>query len=71
MAARLEIVGNASGIVETARAIALERRKKLLSLCDAVLNHNYEIAENFAKELRGNVETSNRTDQSFDRRASR
>lgn len=68
MAARLEIVGNGGGIVETAQAIAIERRKKLLLLCDAVLSDDHAKAKLLAKELSG--KESNRIDPGKHRRAS-
>ncbi len=53
MSADLKLIDNASGLLGVARQIARERRIKLLALCDAVVQHDYETAEELAKELRG------------------
>jgi hypothetical protein len=64
-------IDRCSGIAEVARQIAMERREKLLALCDAVLAHEYESAVSLARELSGNIEARYRIDPSKHRGAGR
>ena len=74
MAARLnslKAVDTNPELIEVARNIANERREKLLALCEAVLEHEYESAETLARELSGKLEASHRTNQGQHSRTSR
>ena len=65
MRADLKLIDNATGLFGVAREIAQERRESLLRLCDAVLEHEYEVAEGLARELKGQGERT-RIDKSLD-----
>ena len=68
MATELKLI-NSPNLAQVALEIAKGRREKLLALCEAVLQHDYEQAEGLAKELSGN-ETVHRVNQGQHRRPS-
>lgn len=52
VSANLNLIDSDAGLIEAALEIARDWDNALLRLCDAVLAHDYETAQNLARELK-------------------